>query len=175
MFLGFGTCLDCKRSINLEKICDELLSKNLDKNNRFRCECGKWNMQKLNFKIGTELYNQVITTNHSSIKEGVILYSPTNLKKKLLDISYTLKDKEFDVDNFRLKYPEEFWNSIWYFKLKDIDISFMLPYITPVYINIISNEKENNIINNINNNIKFAFEDDRMNKAFQFKNNNKKF
>ena len=37
-FNVFGTCLDCKRSINLEKICDELLSKNLDKNNRFRCE-----------------------------------------------------------------------------------------------------------------------------------------
>ena len=54
----FGTCLNCKNKINLEKICEELSPKDLDKNNnRFKCRCGDWNLQKLNFKIGTELYS----------------------------------------------------------------------------------------------------------------------
>ena len=165
----FGTCLNCKNSknnINLQKICEELLPKDLDKNNnRFKCKCGDWNLQKLNFKIGTELYNKNLTSNHSSFKDGIILYSPTNLKKKLLSILSSLNDNEFDVKNFRTKYPEEFWNSVWYFKLKEIDISFMLPYITPVYIYKFGNE------NNINNYVKFVMEEQKDSKPFKMVNN----
>ena len=62
----------------------------------------------------------------------------------------TLNGNNFDVNNFRLNYPEEFWNSIWYFKLKELDISFMLPYISPIYINKTGKE------NNINNFLKFV-------------------
>ena len=162
----FGTCLNCKNSINLQKICEELLPKDLDKNNnRFKCKCGDWNLQKLNFKIGTELYNKNITTNHSSFKEGIILYSPTNLKKKLLNILSSLNSNKFDVDNFRMNYPEEFWNSVWYFKLKEIDISFMLPYINLVYVYKYGNE------NNINNYVKFTMEEQRDGKPFKMINN----
>ena len=162
----FGVCLSCGGDINLEKICEELSSKDLDKNNnRFRCRCGDWNLQKLNFKIGTELYNNNITTNHSSLKEGVILYSPTNLRKKLKDISMSLNGNNFDVNNFRINYPEEFWNSIWYFKLKELDISFMLPYISPIYINKIGKE------NSINNFLKFALEDEKEEKSLIISNN----
>ena len=162
----FGTCLNCKNSINLQKICEELLPKDLDKNNnRFKCKCGDWNLQKLNFKIGTELYNKNITSNHSSFKEGIILYSPTNLKKKLLNILSSLNSNKFDVDNFRMNYPEEFWNSVWYFKLKEIDISFMLPYINPVYVYKYGNE------NNINNYVKFTMEEQRDGKPFKMINN----
>ena len=158
----FGECLKCKNKINLEKICEELSCGDIDKNfNRFKCKCGDWNLQKLNFKMGTELYNQQLTSNHSSLREGVILYSPTNLKKKLLHILSTIKDKPFDVDNFRLNYPEEFWNSVWYFKLKEIDISFMLPYITPVCINKIKTT------NNINNFLKFTFDTEIDNQAYK--------
>ena len=145
----FGVCLKCKNSINLEKICEELSPKDLDKNNnRFKCKCGDWNIQKLNFKIGTELYNKNITTNHSSLKDGIILYSPTNLKKKLLQISSLLNTEGLDIPNFRKNYPEVFWNSVWYFKLKEIDISFMLPYTTPVYLYKLRNETNlNNFAN----------------------------
>ena len=164
----FGVCLNCKNSINLDKICKDLSPKELDKNNnRFKCKCGDWNVQKLNFKIGTELYNKNLTPNNSSLKEGVILYSPTNLKKKLLHILSTKNDKEFDFGKFRIEYPEEFWNSVWYFKLKeiDIDISFMLPYITPVCLNKYGNE------NNINNFVKFIMEDQRESRPFKMINN----
>ena len=164
----FGDCINCNNMnnmINLERICEELSPFDIDKNNnRFRCRCGDWNLQKLNFRIGTELYNQNITTNNSSQKQGVILLSPTNLKKKLMNILYSLKDKPFDIDNFRKKYPEEFWNSVWYFKLKEIDISFMLPYLVPVYMNkLVTN-------NNIRNSLKFIIEQTKKDKPFKICN-----
>ena len=165
----FGVCLNCNKNINLERICEELSPMDIDKNNnRFKCRCGDWNLQKLNFKIGTELYNPNITNNHSRRKEGVILYSPTNLKKKLMQILISLKDKKFDIDNFRKKYPEEFWNSVWYFKLKEIDISFMLPYLKSVYI------KKTEIKNNIKNCLKFVFEQEKNSKPFKFNNDETK-
>ena len=165
----FGTCLHCNNNMNLERICEELSPMDIDKNNnRFKCRCGDWNLQKLNFKIGAELYNPNITNNHSSRKEGVILLSPTNLKKKLMQILISLKDKKFDIDNFRKKYPEEFWNSVWYFKLKEIDISFMLPYLKPVYI------KKIDIKNNIKNCLKFVIEQEKNSKPFKFCNDDTK-
>ena len=163
----FGVCLSCKNnSINLEKICEELSPNELNKNNnRFKCKCGDWNIQKLNFKIGTELYNKNLTSNHSSLKEGVILYSPTNLKKKLLNILSSSNEKKFELNNFRMKYPEEFWNSVWYFKLKEIDISFMLPYTSPVYLCKYGNEK------NLSNFAKFSMEEQRESRIFTMVNN----
>ena len=153
LFDAFGTCLDCKSDINLEKICIDLSNKELDKINRFKCKCNNSCLQKLNFKIGIELYNQIITKNSSSIKEGIILYCPTTLKKKLLTLSNIHANIRFDVEKFRINYPDEFWNSVWYFELKGIDISFMLPYIKPITIEILSGT------NKINNFIDFITEE----------------
>jgi hypothetical protein len=149
LFDAFGTCLDCKSDINLEKICIDLSNKELDKINRFKCKCNNSCLQKLNFQIGTELYNQIITKNSSSVKEGIILYCPTTLKKKLLTLSNIHANIRFDVEKFRINYPDEFWNSVWYFELKGIDISFMLPYFKPIKIGYL------NGINNINNYFEF--------------------
>ena len=154
LFDAFGTCLDCKSDINLEKICIDLSNKELDKINRFKCKCSNSCLQKLNFKIGIELYNQIITKNSSSLKEGIILYCPTTLKKKLLTLSNIHANIRFDVEKFRINYPDEFWNSVWYFELKGIDISFMLPYIKPIKIEILSGT------NKINNYIEFITEDE---------------
>ena len=149
LFDAFGVCLDCKGVINLQKICNSLSIKELDKTNRFKCKCNNSCLQKLNFKIGTELYNQTISKNSSSVKQGIILYSPNTLKKKLLYISNLYYDSNFDVENFRINYPDEFWNAVWYFELKGIEISFMLPYIKPTKIKIVSGS------NKISNYIKF--------------------
>ena len=138
LFDTLGACLDCKSDINLEKICRDLSVQELDKINRFKCRCKNSSLQKLNFKIGTEIYNQIITKNSSCSKQSIILYSPTTLKKKLLYISNLYYNSKFDVEKFRINYPEEFWNAIWYFELKGIDKSFMLPYINPVKIEILS-------------------------------------
>ena len=162
----FGVCLRCKSSINLDKICEELSPKDLDKNNnRFRCQCGDWNIQKLRFRIGTELYNKKISSNFSSHTQEIILYSPTNLKKKLFHILSSLNNEFFKLANFRKNYPEEFWNSVWYLKLKEIDISFMLPYASPVYMCKIRS------YNRLNNLAKFTSEEQTDNIIFRLNNN----
>ena len=150
LFDEFGVCLDCKNDINLEKICNNLSNKELDKMNRFKCnKCGNFSLQKLNFKIGTDLYNPTISKNSSSSKLSIVLYSPTTLKKKLLYISNINYETNFDVEHFRINYPEEFWNAVWYFELRGIEISFMLPYMRPVRMKILSG------VNKIYNSIEF--------------------
>ena len=147
LFDTYGTCLECKNHINLGKICNDLTNKELDKSNRFICKCNNPSLQKINVKIGTELYNQMITKNSSSSKQGIVLYNPSTLKKKLLYISNLYRNSQLDVEQFRNNYPEEFWNSVWYFQLKGIDISFMLPYIRPTTIKLFSSKnKINNYI-----------------------------
>ena len=55
--------------------------------------------------------------------------SPGEIKKQLLDICSTLKkETKFDVEFFRVNYPDIFWNLILYFEFNNIDITFMLPY-----------------------------------------------
>ena len=141
LFDAYGICLDCKGIVNIEKICTDLNEKDINKDNRIRgnCKCNSFCLQKINFRIGTELFNKTISLNNfSSIEQGIILYSPTTLKKKLLDISNLYYDTHFDVENFRINYPNEFWNTIWYFELKGIDISFMLPYLKPNKLKILN-------------------------------------
>ena len=33
-----------------------------------------------------------------------------------------------DLDNFKTKYPDLFWSTVWYFYIYKIDFSFFLPY-----------------------------------------------
>ena len=175
LFDAFGVCLDCKNDINLQLKCKELLSeKELDKMNRFKCKCNNFSLQKLNFKIGTELYNPTISKNSSSLNQGIILCCPTTLKKKLLNISNLYYNSKFDVENFRINYPDEFWNAVWYFKLKEIDISFMLPYVKPTKIKIVSGiNKMSNFINFITSEVT-NINHPESSSAYEFKNPNNK-
>ena len=177
-FDAYGICLDCKGVVNLEKICTELTSKEIDKENRFKCNCknnNNWCMQKINFRIGTELYNTTISLNNSSSKsQRIMLFNPSTLKKNLLEIARIHNDTDFKVEDFRINYPNEFWNSIWYFSLKNIDVSFMMPYVKP---NIIKMKTNND---NANKCFKFVILDTKSNtrKYFpspsNFKNPNNK-
>ena len=158
-FDAYGICLDCKGVVNLEKICTELTNKEIDKENRFKCSCksnNNWCMQKINFRIGTELYNTTISLNNSSSKnQGIMLFNPSTLKKNLLEIAKIHHDTYFEVEEFRIKYPNEFWNALWYFELKNIDVSFMMPYIKP---NIIKMKTDNE---NKNHAFKFVYLDSK--------------
>ena len=156
LFDAYGVCPDCRGVVNIEKICTDLTNKEIYKDNSFKCncKCNNFSLQKLNFRIGTELYNKNICSNNSSsTNQGILLYSPSTLKKKLLDISFKYHDTNFDVEKFRINYPDEFWNAIWYFELKDIDISFMLPYLKQ---NIIKMKKPSHNSNKIDKFIKFV-------------------
>ena len=143
-FDAYGTCLDCKCTVNIEKICKDLNKKEINREeNRFKCNCKCMNLQKINLRFGTELFNKNISQNNSSsVNQGIILYSPTILKKKLLEIANLYDKGKFDVDNFRINYPDEFWNAIWYFQSKGIEISFMLPYLKSNKIDIVNNSNK---------------------------------
>ena len=63
-----------------------------------------------------------------SKNEVIILESPYNLKNTLKEIIDKEKINFLDIDRFKIKYPNIFWNCIWYFHLYNLDFSIILPY-----------------------------------------------
>ena len=61
--------------------------------------------------------------------------------ENLLKIGFN--EKKIDVENFKNKHKIEFWNLIWYFKLLNLDITFMLPY-SKITESTLTTEIENN-------------------------------
>ena len=140
-FVCFSECPYCKKIINLAKLCsnlsttrfikdpnngaDKIKCPNKAKDNRY---CDRHSAQKLKFQFGVELFNQHNESSCIYNNDNYFLLSPTTIKKKLLSIANLCKNKNFDVELFKEKYSELFWNCLWYFQLNDIEISFMLPY-----------------------------------------------
>ena len=160
IFFSYDNCIECHKVINIFRQCKDL--EKIKKDDKWiRCTCKQQNILKLNFRFGIELFNNDITNESSSKKESVLLYNPKSLIENLLKIGYN--EKKIDVENFKTKYKIEFWNLIWYFKLLNLDITFMLPYtkITESTLSIIENNKyisfqyTDNL--NINNNDEILF------------------
>ena len=97
---------------------------------KFGKPCEYYNVLYLKFRFGTELYNSKLSNYSTSRYFKIPLLSPTSLKVNLLKIVkyYKELDEEISIDNFKKYHQSEFWNSIWYFGLHGIDISFILPY-----------------------------------------------
>ena len=146
LFHAYFICQKCNGITNVGEICSELKASNIYKdisgNEKLKCNCknkeGKMCdaqcEQGLKMKIGEELFNQKILSNQShryltAIPFMVIMLTPTEIKKDLLQlVGNKKKEEKFDVENFKLYYPDIFWNLIFYFDLHNIDKSFMLPY-----------------------------------------------
>jgi DNA-directed RNA polymerase subunit RPC12/RpoP len=139
IFYAYDKCIDCQKLINLYDVSKDF--ENMQKEEKWiKCpSCGKNTLLHLNFQFGVELFNNEITELSSSKKLKVVLNSPKFLKDSIYKLS--LKNEKFDVENFKELYETYFWNAIWYFKLVNIDINFMLPYLNNISINY------NNIIN----------------------------
>ena len=178
-FVAYSQCYYCKNIINLGKLCSNLSSikfitdkkteidkikcPNKTKDNKY---CEKYNEQKLTFQFGVELFNFDLEYESTCNYLSVPLFSPSTVKKKLLLIVNNLpKNNIFNVEMFKNKYPNEFWNCLWYFQLNNMDISFMLPYV-PNTSNIINN-------NNDNFNLRFSLTNTLINKNIA-RNNSKK-
>lgn len=178
-FVAYSQCYYCKNIINLGKLCSNLSSikfitdkkteidkikcPNKTKDNKY---CEKYNEQKLTFQFGVELFNFDLEYESTCNYLSVPLFSPSTVKKKLLLIVNNLpKNNNFNVEMFKNKYPNEFWNCLWYFQLNNMDISFMLPYV-PNTSNIINN-------NNDNFNLRFSLTNTLINKNIA-RNNSKK-
>ena len=126
-FYAFDTCIYCQKMINLFKKCTHF-----DEMNRdimwVKCDnCGQYSLVKFLVKFGKEI-NKTGKFKFNTCKyDSVVLFSPYSLKmnyKSLLN-DYGIK---VDVRELIYKYNNIFWNSIWYFKLYNLDCDLMLPY-----------------------------------------------
>jgi hypothetical protein len=150
LFYAYIKCDKCKNIANLRDICSNLstliFEKDTNEKERIRCKnknknntCNNFYESSIKLRLGKELYNKkAICSNFSSsiyskiktsLKGEILFLSPGEIKKQLLDICSILKkESKFDVELFRVNYPDIFWNLILYFEFNNIDITFMLPY-----------------------------------------------
>ena len=129
VFYAFDTCIECENSIiNLETLCKDFkkMSKEL-----MWCECpscGGSMLPKLNIQFGREI-NKVGKMKHNTCNyENVVLFSPYYLKNNYNNSLLRDFGIKLDLEDFMFKYSNIFWNSIWYFKLNNLEWDFMLPY-----------------------------------------------
>lgn len=140
-YICYTKCVQCGKVIDIGKICHNLSLMNIKNYNgvdMVKCynkdkkgkSCEYYNCLKLRFRYGIELYNHKINKLATSKYFNIPLLSPSTLKEKLLNISKYYKefDDKISIELFKRQHEVEFWNSIWYFYLKDIDISFIFPY-----------------------------------------------
>ena len=129
MFFAFDICNNCQKEIDLE-----IVSKNFKEMDRelqwAKCpECGTQILPKINIQFGREI-NKTGKMKHNTCKlESIVLISPFFLKDENYN-SVVLRScgVKLDVEDLMLKYKNIFWNSLWYFKLKNLEYDFMLPY-----------------------------------------------
>ena len=164
-YICYTKCIGCGKVIDIGKVCNNLkdmVAKNYNGIDMIKCYnkdingkvCQYYNSLKLKFRYGTELFNHKLMNYSTSKFYNIPLFSPTALKEKLFKIMNYYKDLDgkINMDYFKKDHQTEFWNSIWYFKLHGIDISFILPYYQKEYnvIDIKSHQLEKLIENTIN-------------------------
>ena len=140
-FICYMKCIGCGQNIDIGKICSNLNNINVKNNNEIdmiKCyhkdkkgkECDYYNCLKLKFRYGMELFNNKVSNFSMSKFFNLSLLSPTALKERLFKLSKYYKElnEKINIEFFKKTHQIEFWNSIWYFQLHGIDISFILPY-----------------------------------------------
>ena len=128
MIYAFDTCIKCQeKNINLET-----LSLNYKEMNRelmwAKCSyCGDYFLPKITIQYGTEINKSGKIKLNTSKNDCVVLFSPYFLKDNYHSLTRNFGIK-LDVEELMLKYNVIFWNSVWYFKLYNLEYDFMLPY-----------------------------------------------
>jgi len=124
---AFDTCINCQKDVNLET-----LSLNYKDMNRelmwTKCpNCGENILPKITIQYGTEINRSGKLKVNTSKNDVSVLFSPYFLKVNNNSLLRKFGIK-LDVEELMLKYNTIFWNSVWYFKLNNLDFDFMLPY-----------------------------------------------
>ena len=160
---AFDTCINCQSNINLEEI-----SLNYKEMNRelmwTKCpSCNENILPKITVQYGTEInYSGKLKINTSK-NDCVVLFSPYFLKVNYNNSLLRNFGIKLDVEELMLKYNAIFWNSVWYFKLNNLEFDFMLPY--QQYLDKMIFDKKLSISTfelekDISNNIKIVYEDE---------------
>ena len=127
IFYAFDTCIYCQKVINLQT-----KSRIFEEMNReimwVKCpNCNEYCLTKIGIQFGKEI-NKTGTMRYNTCKyDSVVLFSPYSLK---MNYKTLLRDFgiKLDVDELMFKYSNIFWNTLWYFKLNNLEFDFMLPY-----------------------------------------------
>ena len=127
VFYAFDTCIYCQNVINLYKKCINLNEMNRDIT-WIKCDsCGQYSLVKFCVQFGKEINKNGNIKFNTCKYDSVVLFSPYSLK---MNYKSLLNDYGINVDLEELiyKYNNIFWNSVWYFKLYNLDCDLMLPY-----------------------------------------------
>ena len=167
-FFAFDACYMCQKDINLETYSNDFKSMKRDLNWVVCPGCGESILPKLTVKFGEEINKTGDMKKNTCIVENIVLFSPYILKNNY-NTFFKKNEMKLDVEKFMLNYSTIFWDSLWYFKLNNLEYDFMQPYyyrFKPIKIspelNIslddfstknAKNEKQLISNNNINNNI----------------------
>jgi hypothetical protein len=130
LFYAFDACMgmDCQNEINLftasqnyKEMARDLIWAKCPK-------CNEYLLPKLTVQFGKEVNINGALKYGTSKYDCVVLFSPLSLKENYNNS--LLKDYgiKLDVEELLEKYSTTFWNTLWYFKLNNLDYDFMLPY-----------------------------------------------
>jgi hypothetical protein len=104
-------------------------------------------------KIGVHLGNELNKYNKlqydTSSHESVVLYSPFYLKYNINNGLIREFGNTLEIEDFKKRFNAIFWNSIWYFKVRNLDYEFMLPYEYSPSLNTFSHINDHIEISNV--------------------------
>jgi hypothetical protein len=111
--------------------------------------CESTLLPKIGVRLGNELNRYHKLQYETSSYEAIVLYSPFFLKYNYNNGLLKEFGNKLDVENFKMRFNAVFWDSIWYFKAKNLDFEFMLPYEYSVNLSTFSTLNNHIKVNNI--------------------------
>lgn len=148
VFYTWDNCIECQTNLNLEKLSRDFQKMRQDIlwANCPKCQNGGNGLiPKISVKFGKELNSFDKLKFDTSSGEGGVLYSPLHLK---LNYNAGLLNEfgiKLDIESFKLRFNAIFWDSVWYFKIKDLVYDFMLPYESEINLERFNNHFQNNL------------------------------
>ena len=126
-------CLKCGKKINLFNLC--INYENVRNDILWvPCNCGEYNLPKINVKFGFELFPSSQTDKKKKnlstcTTNEIVLHSPYNLKININNAVTTNYGNQLDINSFKNEYSALFWDFIWYCYINNLDHSIILPYL----------------------------------------------
>jgi len=141
-FLDFYPCVECQMPIDLYSICRNFKDMNKDLEWALCSNCNTKILPKLRIKYLDKqqdidckpVFNirkgscSSLNSDHYNCDESEVLYSPFHLKYNFYNSSFIENRLKLDIDYFKIKFNALFWNSVWYFKIKELPYDFISPY-----------------------------------------------
>ena len=137
-FDNFQECQECSKIINIETICKDYKKMKRDLLWAQCPLCLNYIKPQIAVTIGEEIFPGMKNFSLSK-KEFFTLYSPYELKNSIKNIIENEQFELLNIDKFKIKFPNVFWNCIWYFDLYNLDYTIILPYEFNIYKKIPTN------------------------------------